>query len=218
MMDCCEADAFAAPFDAEEARRDRDRYRAEGPDETTSMLLDMIRRHGVSGDEVLDIGGGIGVIVHELFDAGASMATLVEAAPAYAEAARTEAELAGYGERLRVEVGDFVRRAPGIGVADIVTLDRVICCYRDVDALVEASASHARRLYALVLPRDSWYVRLLIALDNVRWRARRSAYRAYAHSNARIDAHVRDLGLDRQSQAFTRFWRVVLYERRAAGG
>ncbi len=38
--------------------------------------------------------------------------------------------------------------------ADIVTLDRVGCCYLAVDELVTASAAHARRLYGLVLPRE----------------------------------------------------------------
>ena len=37
-MDSCGCDDYPSPFDATEARRDRDRYRADGPDETTRML------------------------------------------------------------------------------------------------------------------------------------------------------------------------------------
>jgi hypothetical protein len=64
-----------------------------------------------------------------------------------------------------------------------------------------------------VLPRDRWYVRWLIRLDNVRYRLKRSAYRAYAHANSRVDEHVRAAGLRQRSEAFTPFWRVVLFER-----
>jgi len=213
-MDDCGCDGYpGTPFDADEAQRDRDRYRADGPDETTRMLLDMIEDGGVSGATVLDVGGGIGAIDHELLSAGASRAVLVEASPASVEAARLEAEAAGLLDRIEIVAGDFVRRADGIDEADIVTLDRVLCCYRAADELVSASAEHARQLYGLVLPRDRWYVRWLIKLDNVRWWLKRSAYRAYAHSNTRIDERVRAAGLTPRSEAFTRYWRVVLYER-----
>ena len=173
----------------------------------------MIAANGVTGATVLDVGGGIGVIDHELLNAGASRAVLVEASPAYVEAARDEARDVGLGERMEIVAGDFVRRGDAIAEADIVTLDRVVCCYRDADELVSASAGHARKLYGLVLPRDRWYVAWLIRFDNVRWWLKRSGYRAYAHANARVDERARAAGLRPRSEAFTRFWRVVLYER-----
>lgn len=213
-MDCCGCDDYpSAPFDPDEAQRVRDRYHDVGPDETTQMLLDMIGAEGASGATVLDIGGGIGIIDHELLRRGAGRAVIVEASPAYLAAARDEASMAGLLDRIDIVAGDFVRHAEALEEADIVTLDRVVCCYRAADELVPASAAHARRLYGLVLPRDRWYVRWLIRLENVRWRLKRSAYRAYAHPNARIDAQVRAAGLQPRSEAFTAFWRVVLYER-----
>jgi SAM-dependent methyltransferase len=212
-MDCCGCDDPTTPFDANEARRDRERYHANGPDETTSMLLDMIGSEAATGATVLDIGGGIGVIDQELLHRGASRAVLVDASRAYLEAARDEASDAGLLDRLEIVAGDFVHRAGSVARADIVTLDRVVCCYRAVDELVPASAAHARRLYGLVLPRDRWYVRWLVRLDNVRHRLKRSGYRAFAHANARVDEHVRTAGLQQRSEAFTLFWRVVLYER-----
>ena len=114
---------------------------------------------------------------------------------------------------MEIVAGDFVRRADEIDEADIVTLDRVVCCYPRADELISASAARARKLYGLVLPRDRWYIQWLVRLENVRWWLRRSAYRAYAHANARVDARVRAAGLRQRSEAFTPLWRVVLYER-----
>jgi SAM-dependent methyltransferase len=212
-MECCGCDGYETPFDSDTAREDRDHYHANGPDETTRMLLDMIGNEAVEGATVLDIGGGIGVIDQELLRRGASRAVLIDASPAYLAAAREEASGAGLLDRWEIVAGDFVRHADSIDDADIVTLDRVVCCYGAVDELIPASAAHARKLYGLVLPRDRWYVRWLTRLDNLRYWLKRSAFRVYAHANPGVDEHLRSAGLQKRSEAFTRYWRVVLYER-----
>jgi magnesium-protoporphyrin O-methyltransferase len=212
-MDGCGCDGYASPIDARSATDDRARYRRAGPDRTTRMLLDMIEAQIESGMSVLDIGGGIGVIDLELLKTRASRAVLVEASPDYLEAARDEARQAGLTDRIEIVAGDFVRHASEIDTADIVTLDRVVCCYPDADALVTSSAAKAKRLYGLVLPRDRWYVRWAIRLDNLRYRLKRRAYRAHAHANTQIDELALASGLQPRSQAFTLIWRVVLYSR-----
>ena len=213
-MDSCGCDGYATPVDATLAEHDRRAYHARGPDRTTRMLLEMIVAAGATDATLLDVGGGIGVIDHELLKAGARSAVLVEASPAYLDAARAEAQEADLLDRLTIVAGDLVRRAADIDPADIVTLDRVVCCYPEADALITASAERSRRLLGLVLPRDRWYVRWAIRLDNVRWWLMRSAYRAQAHANARIDALAMAKGLRPISEDFTHFWRVVLYARR----
>jgi Methyltransferase domain len=186
-MDRCGCDGYATPIDAKLAENDRRAYHAKGPERTTLMLLEMIMAASDSGATLLDVGGGIGVIDHELLRSGARSAVLVEASSAYLDAAREEAQEAGLLDRLTIVAGDFVRRAADIDAADIVTLDRVVCCYPGADALITASAEKSMKLLGLVLPRDRWYVRWAIRLDNVRWWSMRSAYRARAHANARID-------------------------------
>jgi magnesium-protoporphyrin O-methyltransferase len=180
------------------------------------MLLEMIEAHCGDGVELLDIGGGIGIIPLELLKTRARRAVLVEATPAYLEAARAEAARAGLADRLEIVAGDFVRHAGDIAAADVVTLDRVVCCYPDADALVSASAAKSRRLYGLVLPRDRWFVRLAIRIDNVRWWLKGRAYRAYAHPTVRIDELALAHGLRPRAEATTPFWRVVLFARETA--
>ena len=214
-MDACGCDDLASFFDQNTAEHDRDRYRRTGPDRTTRLLLDMIVPNGVPGATVLDIGGGIGVIDRELLRAGAHHALLVDASPAYIAVARQDARDADLLDRIEFVDGDFVHRASGIEPADIVTLDRVVCCYRDAESLVAISAARARRMYGLVLPRDRWLVRVAIRILNLGSRIRRRAYRAYAHPNRRIDELVAAEGLRPRSEAGTFFWRVVVYERQA---
>ena len=212
-MDACGCDDFASIFDRRTAEKDRDRYRRKGPDRTTRMLLDLIGRHPRAGTTLLDIGGGVGVIDRELLRSGVGHAVLVDASRAYLDVARQEARRENLLDRLEMVDGDFVRRAAEIDRADIVTLDRVVCCYPDAESLVTLSAAKANRVYGLVLPRDRWLVRVgLRTLGFFLW-LRRSAYRPYAHPNALVDGYAAAQGLHPTAEATTFWWRVVVYGR-----
>jgi magnesium-protoporphyrin O-methyltransferase len=213
MVDACGCDGGFEIFDEKSAEEDLQRYRGHGPDATTATLVDMIRDRGVSGSSLLDIGGGIGVIDHELLRAGAGHAVLVDASGPAVEMARREARRRGTLDRLEFVDGDFVSRASDVDVADIVTLDRVICCYPDVESLVRLSATRARSLYGLVLPRDRRLLRWALPLLNAWFRIRGFRYRTFLHANAKVDALVAAAGLRQVRESRTFMWRVVLYER-----
>ena len=214
-MDACGCDDRFSIFDRRTAEGDRDRYRRNGPDRTTRLLLELVRPYVSVGSTVLDVGGGIGVIDHELLRAGAGHAVLADASPAYLEVARQEARRANLLDRLEFLDGDFVVRASEIDAADIVTLDRVVCCYPDAEALVATSAVRARRVYGLVLPRDRLLARLAVRLLNIGPWLRRSGYRAYVHPQDLVERLVEGAGLRRVAESGTIFWRVVVYERPA---
>lgn len=213
-MPCCsQCRGIEEEFGERLARRELRRYRQRGPRKTTRMLLDALRLAGVNDATVLDVGGGIGTIHHELLDAGAQSAVHVDAASSYVEVAREEAMRRGHADRVEFRYGDFVAVSPSVPTADVVTLDRVICCYHDMHALVTASASHARRLYGLVYPRDHLLVRLGGPLINVLMRLRKSQFRAFVHPTAEVDAAVRAAGLTPRWRGTTLIWQVVVYGR-----
>jgi SAM-dependent methyltransferase len=216
-MDACGCDGFASVFDAAQADRDRQRYRRTGPDRTTRLLLDMIRPYAGRGSSLLDIGGGIGVIDHELLRAGVGHAVLVDASRAYLAVARQLARETNGLDRIDLVEGDFVRLAPEIDAADIVTLDRVVCCYADVDGLLGSAADRTLAVLGLVLPRERLLIRLGLRIQNLWFRLRGKAYRAYAHPNRRVDELVAAAGLRPSADAGTFWWRVVIYDR-AGGG
>jgi magnesium-protoporphyrin O-methyltransferase len=213
----CGCDAFASIFDRRTAARDLDRYQRDGPDRTTRLLLELLAPYRSAGGSLLDIGGGIGIVDVELLRTGTGHAVLVDASTAYLEVARQQARRAGLLDRIEFVEGDFVRRADGIERADIVTLDRVVCCYHDMDALVGLSSERARTAYGLVLPRDRWITRLAIAVTNLTYRLRRRAYRAYVHPTSRVDEIAAGNGLVPRAERQTWAWRVVVYDRAVAG-
>jgi len=196
-----------------QARHDLKRYHKEGPDPTTRALIDLIKSAGVQGAKLLDIGGGVGVIHHELLDAGGSSATHADASEAYIAVASEEAAKRGHAERVHFVKGDFVTNALAVPEADIVTLDRVICCYGDMEALVRASTTKAKRLYGAVFPRDHWYLKPAFTAINLFKKLTGSRFRVFIHPVAAIDAAIRRQGFRQKNQLRTFVWNVALYER-----
>ena len=88
-MGCCTAYCAAeAQFGSKRAERDLRRYRRRGADKITRLMLAELRRWPLEGRNLLDVGGGIGVIIAELADTHMASAAMVEASPAYLEVAR----------------------------------------------------------------------------------------------------------------------------------
>jgi magnesium-protoporphyrin O-methyltransferase len=186
-----------------------------GPATTTRWLIDALSAGGVEGWSVLDVGAGVGAVHLELLAAGAAEALDIDASSAYVAAAQTEAARRGIADRVSHEIGDFVAVAADVEPADVVALDRVVCCYRDMAALVTLSAERARHRYGLVYPRDSWWIRTGARVMNTVTGLFRSKIRFYAHRTADVDGLVRAAGLQPLFQRTTAFWQVVVYERPA---
>jgi 2-polyprenyl-3-methyl-5-hydroxy-6-metoxy-1,4-benzoquinol methylase len=212
-MTCCSHECFESTFDERRATKQLKHYRRRGPDKTTRMLLDALRAEGIRGASVLDVGAGIGVVHHELLADGARSAVHIDAARPHIRAATEEAARRGHAERVTFVDGDFVALADGILPADVVTLDRVICCYPDMERLVAASAAKAQRLYGAVFPRERSVVKAMAALGNFVWRLRGNPFRSYIHSTAAIDAAARRQGLTPRLVLDTFLWRVAVYAR-----
>jgi len=218
-MGCCSSEdtEYDRQFDARHAAEQLRDYHRKGPRGLTGALIEALRAGGVDGQTVLDVGGGVGAVHHELLRAGAASAVDVDASRAYVSAARDEAERQGHADRVRYLTGDFVALADDVGPADLVALDRVICCYSDMSALVGRSAALARRRYGLVYPRDSYLGRVGLALINFGMWLSRSSFRVYAHRTADVDAVVAAQGLVKRLHRKTLIWQLALFERPAEG-
>lgn len=212
-MTCCSSECFESTFNERRAKRQLKRYRKRGPDKTTRMLVDALRAAGIQDASLLDVGAGIGVVHHELLASGARSAVHVDAARPHIALAREEATRQGHAQQVTFVLGDFVGLAKDISTADVVTLDRVICCYPDMEKLVASSATKARRLYGAVFPRERRAFMAALALQNFLWKVLGNPFRAYIHPIAAIDAALRRQGFTPRSVSDTFLWRVAVYAR-----
>ncbi len=212
-MGSCQCRGIEELFNTKRVVKELKRYRKKGPRKTTRILIEAVRSRGVNGMTLLDIGGGLGAIQHDLLRAGAKNATSVDASTAYYEAAKEEAARQGHSDRVNFHYGDFVEVAPQVEEADIVTLDRVICCYDDMETLVALSSQRARRVYGLVYPRDSWWVKALHPFGNFVFWITRVPFRVFIYSRHAVDTIVRRNGFEEAFHERTPMWQVVVYAR-----
>ncbi len=215
-MSSCDCSGHQNVFSERMAERDLRRYLANGPDRSTSVLLDAIRDRGVVGATLLDIGGGVGVVPFELLAAGLASVESVDGSQAFIAVARREADRRGIGDRIVQHTGDFVALAPDVPDADVVTLVRVVCCYDRMPELVGRSADHAGRMIGLVYPRDAWWTRLGARTMNLAFHVARDPFRIHVHREREMDRLIRDAGFERQVLKRGPLWQMALYVRASA--
>ena len=214
-MPDCQCDHLDRTFNAKVAAGDLRDYLHAGPDRSTALLIGALRDRGVEGRTLLDIGGGIGAIQLELLAAGLASSTDVDVSGDYLAVAQREAASRGFGLRTAYRQGDLVEIAGDVAPADLVTLDRVICCYPDLDALVRAAADRAKVRLALVHPSDHWWVRTGATLVNAVSRPF-GGMPFFVHRTARLEALLQGAGLELEWAGGARYWRVAVYRRVSA--
>ena len=210
---CCAtfADVADRHFDHAVARDDLDGYRRDGPGATARLIRDLLVEHGPLSGVLLDVGSGIGALTFELLARGVERAIAVDASAAYLAAASDEATRRGRSGAIEFVQGDFLDVAARLPAAALVTLDRVVCCFPFYEPLLEESLRHAERWFAYSYPRDDWYVRGMIGVENgVRW-ARRDPFRAFVHPVERMAEVIERAGFILAARRQTRQWSADLY-------
>lgn len=201
-------------FDERTARDDLRALRRDGPPWATRTLIEALA-DGLSleGLSVVDIGAGVGAVHLALLERGAGSAVDLDGSAAYVSAARDEADRRGVGDRVRYLLGDATALAADLEPADIVALDRVVCCYPDAPALMATAARLARRRVGFVYPRDTWWARAGVTIANPLLFWRSAGYRMRVHPAAAVTAPLAAAGLTLRRRVEGRLWRVETWER-----
>jgi hypothetical protein len=210
---CAHCLAIEGTFGDQIAEQRLERMREEKIEPTTAWLVECFEEQGVRGRSVMDIGGGVGDIAMRLLQSGARSADLVEASSAFLRAARGAAAECGLQDLMAWHHGDFVELEPDLEAADVVCLDRVVCCYPNMPSLVSLSSAKANRLYGLVFPRRTWWTRLGAWAINAGLRLRRSAFRVFVHSPTAIERIVASQGMETIFRRQTAVWQAVVFRR-----
>ena len=212
--ECCAPrtpDGYEREFDARFASNLARRYRRKGPTPTAQRILDFAASHGLEGASVLEVGGGIGEIQLELLKRGAARTTNLELSGAYETEAARLIDEARLGGRVTRMVGVDLAVSPDdvVEPADIVVLNRVVCCYPDYERLLGAAARHARHAVIFSHPPRTAFTRVALWLDNLAYRLTRRTYRGFVHPpDAMVGVLARN-GIDVRYRHRGRVWCVV---------
>jgi magnesium-protoporphyrin O-methyltransferase len=213
---CAFGEAADRQFTRELVARELQRYRRHGLGPTGRLLRDLLAGARLTAGSVLDVGAGLGGLTFELLDRGMTRGTLVEASEAYLAASSEEAARRGRSAALQFVHGDYVELGARIPDATLVTLDRVVCCYPRFEPLLEQAAGHAERALAFSYPRDRWFVRAGLWIENALRRLRGNPFRTFLHEPAAMRHIVERSGFELASRSQTPTWAAELFVRRSA--
>ncbi|MFQ5950813.1 MAG: class I SAM-dependent methyltransferase [Candidatus Geothermarchaeales archaeon] len=205
---------IARVFDAEACKCGK-KISKSGLSKASRIILDTLTRHGISSKTILELGCGVGGLSMELLRNGAASVQGIDLSPRMIAQARDRALSEGFDERADFTVGDAAKI--DLDPSYIVILDKVICCYPEMGALLENSLKACLGYYCVSLPRDkgAWGIlqRLSIALESAyRWLTR-CGFRSYLHSTDEVDRRVRRNGYDRVLCQTTGPWLITMYRK-----
>ena len=164
---------------------------------------------GIESARVLEIGGGIGTIQVELLHAGAERGEVVELVSAFEPFARELAREAGLEARTSFRVADVLDDPGTVEAADVVVLNRVVCCSPDGIALTAEAARLARRTLVLSFPRDVLWVRVGVRAANGGLRLLGRSYRIFVHARTALLAAAEAEGLRLVDSAHRGGWEIA---------
>ncbi len=208
-----EAEKIARDYD-ESACEFCERYKDSGLSRSSRILLDFLVEEGLKDKSTLELGCGAGGFSMELINRGAGSAVGIDLSPEMVKAATELSRANGFEDRAKFEQGNAATTS--LPSSDIVIMDKVICCYSDLEALLRNSTEASRRLLGFVAPRDEgvvkWPLRFGAWIGNL-VQKRRHSILFYVHSLETIDKILGDSGFVRQKKRGSRFWLVLLYKR-----
>ena len=203
-------------FGEKDARRYARRYLKKGLEKRAQKLIAHVLAYKGEPLTVLDIGGGAGSIHQELLRRGiAASAVGVDASSAYIQAAELNARKLELAEKTKYHHADFALNADDFEAADVVVLDRVICCYPHLEELLTAAAERAQKFLALSFPREDWWIKVIWQIEVFFLALNRNKFHAYIHPHDKINAVAAQAGLRRVHSDRQGIWQIAVFERSA---
>lgn len=208
MGSCCDPRGYDRTFDGRFARRTANRYRRRGLDRTAQRIVRLVEEHGVQGASVLEVGGGVGQIQVELLKRGAAHAMNLELSSSYEQEAGRLLADAGMTGRVERRILDIAAAPDEVPPADVVVLNRVVCCYPDYARLLGSVAAHARRQVVFSHPPRNLLSRAVVGAQNLLFRLLGSDFRVFAHPPQAMLDVLREGGLVPGGTEHGLVWRV----------
>ena len=209
-MSCCDPNGLNGLFKGSVVEAELRDFKKRGLGKRQKAILEALPG-SVAGNSVLDIGCGIGGLGLSLLARGAAHSTFVDVSKAYLRAARGLAKEREGDENVTFIEADFMQTDPP--PADIVLLDRVVCCYPSAPALLRKAAAHSEAHLTFSYPRPTWWMYLAGRLLNLGMRAWRKDYRFYVHSEDTLLSAAKTSGHTLRDRRSIGVWHILTFER-----
>jgi magnesium-protoporphyrin O-methyltransferase len=218
MSSCCPTSSSAGTdkFFSKNSKKYIKRFRKKGLAKEQRFLLEGISRSSFTGKTILDIGCGVGGLHLTMLTQGATSAHGIDMSEGMLANARQLSAEMGFGKSTTYLHGDFVEQSSATPRSDIVIMDKVVCCYGDLDVLLERSMEKANSVYALTFPRDRFLVRTVAQSAILFGKLFHWSFSPFWHDWGNMIQMICDNGFNKDYQNQTFLWTVCVFRRRQA--
>jgi magnesium-protoporphyrin O-methyltransferase len=206
---CCGTGSFFSRWSRIYAKR----FRSGGLEPVQKYLLEGIRKQPIRGSSVLDIGCGVGSLHITLLNEGVEQAVGVDMSEGMIREAKRFADASGVAGRVHYVVGDFVQVSLSIPESDITILDKVVCCYEDVENLVIAATAKTKSTFALSHPKENLLMKSLFRGHMTLARIFRWSFHPFWHNWDDMASLIRSRSFELMYENSTISWHVLVYRR-----
>lgn len=183
--------------------------------DVSRRLLSMLSDVTSEQPTVLELGCGTGAMSVALLEKGALHADGVDLSAQSIATATRRAEAAGVGERATFVVGDG--SVLPVERHDWVVMDRVMCCFADMERLLGNAINASNRRICFTVPesRGAWGVFNRLGWGFEAWltRFRRDACPGYVHSLDAIGRRLTDAGFELLRDRRMGIWYAAVWQR-----
>lgn len=212
-MDCCRSTSNKGidKFFSKQARKFEKKLSRKGLEKSQKHLMEGLLKAGIEKRSILEIGCGTGHLHLGLLNQGAESALGVDISKEMIAYAQSNAQKNGLQEKTQYKNVDFLEVHPDIPNHDITILDKVICCYPDMDRLTAESIQKTKRVYAFTLPREKWWVRAPMRAGIAFAKLFKCSFHPYFHPHGPIIERLNNMKFDIIYQNQTFMWATYVY-------
>ena len=216
-MACCTLEGTDKLFSSQADRYAR-KFRKKGLDRAQRAIMRVLEQRGLRGRSVLEVGCGVGGLILSLLRKGGSSGVGFEISQGMIAKAKELARESGVSERVTYVQGDFVSHGVDVPMADIVVLDKVLCCYPDPDVLIERSSAKAAIFYAVSYPRDAVMARSYFTATERLGTMLKWSFHPFYHKPRDLDELIFRQGWEEMDAETTPMRQVKVFRRRNGRG
>jgi len=220
-MNCCAPEELKTKdnFFSKRARHYDKRFHKKGLDKTQQFLLEgmaaVMKHNGQNPlESVMEIGCGVGGLLLTMLDKGLNHAIGIEASEGMLEKAKENAVRMKFEEKTVFHHRDFVDVEPELPAADIMILDKVLCCDANPELLIKRSTGKTKAIYAVSFPRDNILVRLFVKAGIVITKIFPAMFTPFYHEPADIKRWTENAGFVLSYARNSFIWQVQVYTRK----
>lgn len=212
MESCCSI-AYQGTFDDKRAKKELKEYEESGVKGNSQALHQLLKSLNLKEKSMLEIGGGIGSLIFESFKSGLRRAQYVDISEAYFHTFKAATKTRKLEDKVEMHLGDFVALEEKVDKVDLVVLDKVICCYEDYQGLVQNSTAKAGQWYAITIPKDSWWMKIVFSFFILIKKLKKDLFRPYIHKHQLIFEQIHKAGFQMKEERKNFMWKSFLFER-----